>query len=85
MNAQNSTENDDIVRAIRVLLPGLRLANYVERWATGSPAVWALSTLSEHVGQGRTAAGEAVDPDVPTAHECRPAGRVITPGSVVAE
>lgn len=78
--AKPAPESDDMLeRSIRTLLPGLRLANYVERWASGSPAVQALSFLSQHVGEGPVEAGETVDPDVPTAHECRPAGRVTPP------
>jgi len=48
----NHKPDDALLRAIGTLLPGLRVANYVERWA-----------------------GEAVDPDLPSEHTCRPAGR----------
>lgn len=79
-NAESGLRVGDLERAIRTLLPGLRNANYVERWSPGSPAVQALSILSEYVGEGPVVAGDLVDPDVPSAHECRPAGRPTSPG-----
>ena len=76
--SEQTAENDaPLSRAIRTLLPGLHLANYVERWSPQSPAVRALTILSEYVGYDPVVPGDLLDPDVPTAHECRPEGRVM--------
>ena len=78
--AENDAPDEALVkRAIRTLLPGLRAANYVERWSPESPAVRALTILCEYVGDEPMEAGDLMDPDVPTAHACRPEGRVFPP------
>ncbi len=72
--AEQKAPDEQLTRAIRTLLPGLRVANYVERWSPTSPAVAALNILCEAVGESVEVAGDLQDPDVPTAHERRPAG-----------
>lgn len=60
------TDPFQLNNAIRTLLSGLRFSNYQQKWAKGSPAVQALSILSEHVGEGPVIAGELMDPKVTT-------------------
>jgi hypothetical protein len=67
----------DLGRAIRTLLPGLRVANYVERWSPASPAVRALGVLCRFVGEDAPQAGDLIDPDVPTRHQRRPEGNPV--------
>lgn len=68
-------ETDLVKRAIRTLLPGLRAANYVERWSPQSPAVEAVGILCEFVGEPVEQPGDLLDPHVPTAHKTRPEGQ----------
>lgn len=72
--AASPARDEEVERAVRTLLPGLRLANYVERWSPASPAVKALGILCQFVGESVPQAGDLIDPDVPTAHKCRPEG-----------
>lgn len=66
--------SSDVLAAVRTLLPGLRVANYQERWAAGSPAVRALTILADAAGEPQVLAGDLEDPHVPTWYPRRPAG-----------
>lgn len=59
---------EEIRRAVRTLLPALRLRNYIEKWSEGSPAVRSLDLLSLWVGEVPVTAGADESPDSKTHH-----------------